>query len=153
MGKYQPLAHYLKALPNDSWDAGFGDIERILGGQLPSSAYQYPAWWANQDGHHSQTKGWRDAGWETSNVDLPGKRVRFVRRKGTRSDPLSEPNSNPDLLGGLLARARDITGIEDRNELLRYALETTIRHDAAQALIALGGSDPSAAAPPRRRFW
>lgn len=153
MGKYEPLARYLKQLPGDSWDARFADVEQVLGFSLPSSAHQYPAWWANQDGPHSQTKGWRDAGWETSNVNLPARRVRFVRR---RRDPrptdqrLDDPTAD---LERLVERARDLTGIEDRTLLLRRALEATIRQETAKQLIALGGSDPEAKAPPRRRFW
>src|SRR6478672_9867280 len=94
MGKYEPLTHYLENLSDEIWDARFADVERVLGFPLPASAYEYPAWWANQEPGHSQTRGWRDAGWETGRVDLAGKRLRFVRRarqarsqESARSDP------------------------------------------------------------------
>jgi len=151
MGKYEPLAQYLAERGDDSWEARFSDIERVLGFPLPRSAREYPAWWANQDGSHSQTKGWRDAGWETSNVDLPARRVRFVRRKKTGR--AASENSDGESLEALVKRAGKLTGLGSRDDVLRHALEVTIRHEAAKALIALGGSDPDAKAPPRRRFW
>lgn len=153
MGKYEPLARYLEQLPGDSWDARFAEVEKVLGFPLPSSAHQYPAWWANQDGPHSQTKGWRDAGWETNKVDLPAKRVRFVRRRHDSNPRNPRSDNAADDLEQLVERAAALTGIQDRALLLRHALETTIRQEAAKQLIALGGSDPEAKAPPRRRFW
>ena len=51
----------------------------------------------------------------------------------------------------LLARAAELTGVEERAALLRAGLETLIRVEAARRLAALGGSDPDAVAAPRRR--
>jgi Arc/MetJ family transcription regulator len=51
----------------------------------------------------------------------------------------------------LLARATELTGITQRSVLLRDGLETLIRVESARRLAALGGSDPKASAPPRRR--
>jgi len=57
MGKYQPLTRYLEKLDDDSWDADFASVVRVLGFKLPQSAYQYQAW-VNQAGNgHSQTQG------------------------------------------------------------------------------------------------
>lgn len=81
MGKYEPLTHYLESRSDEIWDAQFTDVERVLGFPLPASALEYPAWWANQEPGHSQTRGWRDAGWETGRVDLARKRLRFVRSR------------------------------------------------------------------------
>ena len=52
----------------------------------------------------------------------------------------------------LLATAHEYTGIEERGELIRTALKTLVSLEAGRRLIALGGSDPDAEAPPRRRF-
>ncbi len=157
MGKYDPLAQYLTGLENESWDAGFADIERVLGFTLPDSAYNYPAWWANQDGHHSQTRGWREAGWETSQVDLQRRRVRFIRRKQNKRDANGGGVAGRTRLRGslenLLDQAKTLSGIADRDELLEAALTQFIRQESARQLIALGGSDPTATASPRRRFW
>lgn len=51
----------------------------------------------------------------------------------------------------LLERAAALTGITERSALLRSGLETLIRIESGRRLAALGGSDPGAAAPPRRR--
>lgn len=146
MGKYQPLTHYLNQLGRESWEAEFREIERVLGFTLPESAYSYPAWWANQDGAHSQTKGWRDAGWRTCDVNLSERRVRFVR-SGTKHRSAAGPD-----LAALRRRAMELTQIDSPAELERRALECLIRHEAGKHLIAMGGTQPDAAAPPRRRF-
>lgn len=52
----------------------------------------------------------------------------------------------------LLAEAAELTGITERAQLLRTALSTLIAAESARRLAALGGSDPKATAPPRRRI-
>ena len=53
-----------------------------MGFPLPESARRHAAWWANQrGGGHTQTAGWRDAGWRTAMLDLNAKRVTFERDK------------------------------------------------------------------------
>lgn len=51
----------------------------------------------------------------------------------------------------LLAKAEAFTGIKERSALIREALKRLVQQEAARRLIALGGSDPDATAPPRRR--
>ena len=51
----------------------------------------------------------------------------------------------------LLARARDVTGVEERSTLIHEGLRALIEREAARRLAALGGSAPGAVAPPRRR--
>ena len=159
MSKYEPLARYLNDLESDSWDAKLPDIERVLGFELPKSAYTYPAWWSNQDGHHSQTRGWRDAGWETCNVNLPEKRIRFVRNRRRKAAAKKAISSDDGLtsveadIEKLIVSARELTGIEDRSAIIASALRHLIQTEAARGLAALGGSDRQAKAPERRRFW
>ena len=149
MGKYEPLTHYLENRPDEIWDARFAEVERVLGFPLPASAHEYPAWWANQEPGHSQTRGWRDAGWETGRVDLAGKRLRFVRsRKRTRHADAPQEDS---VIADLWERAHRISGIDDRDALLKAALTTFVRREAAKGLIALGGTMPDFAVPPRER--
>lgn len=51
----------------------------------------------------------------------------------------------------LLAEAGRLTGIREKTALVRAGLEALIAREAARRLAALGGSDPGAEAPPRRR--
>ncbi len=51
----------------------------------------------------------------------------------------------------LVATAEAYTGIKERSALLREALKSLVAREAARRLAMLGGSDPDATAPPRRR--
>ena len=151
MGIYEPLTRHLKALSGNSWSTSFTEVERVLRRPLPSSAYEYRPWWGNQKkGNHSQARAWRAAGWETRDVDLKRKTVRFERiPKGT--EPGSDPEKYPS--SGLWDQATAISGIRDREKLIEAALTALIQREAARGLIALGGSDPAAKTAPRERPW
>lgn len=51
----------------------------------------------------------------------------------------------------LVAKAVELTGIEEKPALIREALKALIAREAARRLALLGGSDPGATAAPRRR--
>ena len=51
----------------------------------------------------------------------------------------------------LLAKAKRYTGIEETPALVREALKSVVEREAARRLALLGGSDPRAKLPPRRR--
>jgi Arc/MetJ family transcription regulator len=51
----------------------------------------------------------------------------------------------------LLARAQELTGIEEKATLLREGLRALIEREAARRLAALGGSEPGLEPVPRRR--
>jgi Arc/MetJ family transcription regulator len=51
----------------------------------------------------------------------------------------------------LLAKAAELTGVNENVALLRRGLQTLIRVESARRLAALGGTDPQANAAPRRR--
>jgi hypothetical protein len=82
--KYQPLAEFLGASADHVMQhtLTFKQIEIILGSELPKSAHDHQAWWANETGststHAAQLRGWRDAGWR-ANVDLQRHAVTFER--------------------------------------------------------------------------
>ena len=57
----------------------FEDVERQLGFELPPSARRHPAWWSNNHGTNVAVAAWKNAGFRTSRVDVPGERVVFVR--------------------------------------------------------------------------
>lgn len=52
----------------------------------------------------------------------------------------------------LIGRAQEITGIKEKSALLNEALRRMIEREAAMRLARMGGSDPDATAPPRRRW-
>lgn len=149
MGKYDPLRHFLENQPEEIWDARFSEVERVLGFRLPRSAHEYPAWWANQEPGHSQTRGWRDAGWETGQVDLAAKKVRFRRRSHSDRASIAQKPKGP--MPELWDKARRLSGIEDRDQLIEAALTALIRREAAKQLIAMGGTMPDFTVPPRER--
>lgn len=81
-GKYFPLEQHLKALPDETRDVtmSFEQIEQIINDKLPTSAYKYQAWWANEiGGSHVQAHFWMDVGWKVDTVDLKKKWARFQR--------------------------------------------------------------------------
>ena len=78
-GKYRALHDHLRRIATSAISMTFSEVEKVLGGQLPPSAYKYPAWWANEaDGRHSHARAWTEAGWK-ARPDLAGKCVTFVK--------------------------------------------------------------------------
>ena len=77
--KYRALKSYLAIQTRERVRLSFDDIVHIAKVQLPPSAYDHPAWWANDSKSHVQAKAWLDAGYKTENVDLESQRVEFVR--------------------------------------------------------------------------
>ena len=51
----------------------------------------------------------------------------------------------------LLAQASDALGVQERSSVLHEGLRLIVQREAARRLALLGGSDPTASAPPRRR--
>jgi Arc/MetJ family transcription regulator len=51
----------------------------------------------------------------------------------------------------LLAEAASLTGVSEKTALVREALKALIERESARRLARLGGSDPGAKAPSRRR--
>ena len=83
-GKYQRLYSHLCSLPDREWRVSFGDIEAVLGFELPDSARLHRPWWSNQAGGHSQSTAWMAAGWETAEVDVRGETL-LLRRRNTET--------------------------------------------------------------------
>ena len=55
----------------------FAEVERLIGAPLPTSAYWYQAWWANNHTSHVQARAWMAAGWRVL-VDIGDQTVRFT---------------------------------------------------------------------------
>jgi Bacterial antitoxin of type II TA system, VapB len=150
VGIYEPLAKHLSMLPHDTWNANFAEIERILSRKLPVSAYDYRPWWGNQKkGNHSQAKAWREAGWETRDVNLERKTVRFQRVRAG-SVPGAESVTTGQL-DQLWEKAHRVTGIQDRDAVLEAALRALINREAAKYFASIGGTMPDFKPAPRER--
>ena len=80
-GKYQRLYRHLCALEIQEWRTTFGEIELVIGFELPPSARLYRPWWGNQKGSsgHSHALAWSVAGWETAEVDMDAETLLFRR--------------------------------------------------------------------------
>ncbi len=81
-GKYTALEHYLHDLPATQKEVtlSFEQIERILNGNLPSSAYEDQRWWEHEtEGNHVNKRAWANAGWKVESLDVNKKRVKLVR--------------------------------------------------------------------------
>lgn len=78
--RYDGLRDYLSRRTQRVVHLSFVEIEQIIGGSLPASAKQYPAWWSNHEpGTNVQARSWLDVGRRTASVDLKGATVDFVR--------------------------------------------------------------------------
>jgi CBS domain-containing protein len=80
VGSYAKLAEFLESVTKDiiSVDLSFKQIETQLGKELPRSAYEYRAWWAN-DPSKPQSAAWLDEGWRTKAVSMADQRLTFER--------------------------------------------------------------------------
>ena len=58
----------------------FEEIESIIGRELPASAKEHRAFWAN-DPKHSQAKAWLDAGMYAKDLNLDTQAISFIRKK------------------------------------------------------------------------
>ncbi|WP_271611840.1 DUF7662 domain-containing protein [Bradyrhizobium sp. CCBAU 21362] len=66
MSMYDPLRDKLIANASASIKMSFAEIEALIGRSLPNSAYDYDAWWANEDPattNHSHSRAWTVAGY------------------------------------------------------------------------------------------
>lgn len=71
--KYQPLREYLSARQQmPVVRLTFAEMETIIGGALPDSAFKYREWWSNQSDtrNRSQAAAWRQAGFVVKAVHL-----------------------------------------------------------------------------------
>lgn len=93
MSKYDSLAGFLKSQTVERVPMTFSEVENVLGFKLPSSARDYPAWWANEHKTHVQARAWLTAGFETESVDLSSRKLVF-KRVGDRTmrRGMSEPH-------------------------------------------------------------
>lgn len=79
MSKYTPLKDYLQAQITSEVPLSFAEIEALIGAALPASAYKHRPWWANEAAGHVHAQAWLEAGYEASQVDMPGRKLVFRR--------------------------------------------------------------------------
>jgi CBS domain-containing protein len=79
--KYAALADWLQSQPGrvDMVELSFEEIESIIGGALPVSAYEHRAWWSNDSTGHPHARMWLDTGWRSSSLNMTDRKVTFVR--------------------------------------------------------------------------
>lgn len=66
--KYIKLKYFLINSNQSVVKLSFKNIEKIIDSELPNSAYNHSAWWANDTKCHAQSVSWLDAGYETHSV-------------------------------------------------------------------------------------
>jgi CBS domain-containing protein len=83
-GRYIRLAEQLVSqMPGvDQVTFTFDEVEVIIHGQLPKSAFAHRSWWANDSVSHPQSRSWLDAGWRVANLSLTNRLVTFSRIEG-----------------------------------------------------------------------
>ncbi len=88
MREYDKLAEYLDRQEVNAIRLTFAEVEKIIGGSLPQSAYAHAAWWANSrtEDSHSWAHKWIKAGWEKFALDQNGQWVEFRRAEYYDSD-------------------------------------------------------------------
>ena len=87
MGKYEPLTQFLNKQGVSMLPMTFKEIERVIGARLPDSAFRHRPWWSNSTSNNVMTQAWLDAGWITSDVDVPGQKLIFRRTSKTKPAP------------------------------------------------------------------
>lgn len=78
--RYAPLHRHLANLPKDrrEYEMSFDEISTVMKADLPKSARDHRAWWANTESH-SQALAWISAGWKVDGVDLGNELIHFTR--------------------------------------------------------------------------
>ena len=147
MKKYEPLGVYLAAIPASqaSVTLTFSEIESIIGAELPPSAVEHRAWWANQE-TGSRAPHWQAAGFKVDKVNQQQKIVLFCREgtvgnPGTAAERTLENPSITDITNTIEEQAPDfafgeLQAIRQRLKGLQWHSNTifkerTIREDYA----------------------
>jgi hypothetical protein len=109
MAAYDPLGQYLIKNAAFRIPMTFREVESVLGRKLPASAYRHRPWWANEARGHVHAKAWLEAGYETQQVDMVGKKLVFVRARAPRGvaesqrefEPMEKKQGRHPLIGSM----------------------------------------------------
>jgi hypothetical protein len=115
VSKYDALGAFLKSQRGDRVPMSFAEVERITGGKLPPSAAKHRPWWSNNPDNSVMTRVWLDAGFESEQVDMAGRKLVFrrVRRSVDSSAAGSRHSQNyHPLLGALKGLMQIVPGTD-----------------------------------------
>jgi hypothetical protein len=94
MSKYRGLTDFLAELSDDKVILTFKEVNELVQGDLPDSAFKHRPWWANRtEGRGSQNLAWQSVGWETRDVDMDLDEVTFVRVRRSAA-PMPTPRGD-----------------------------------------------------------
>lgn len=103
----------------------FAEIETVTGTKLPEKSQHSRAWWSNNPSNSVLTRVWRDAGFESADVDMKARKLVFRRvrhplfgaMKGTFSiDPswdLTKPTMSEEELDEMYANVERTADLID----------------------------------------
>ena len=114
MSKYAPLQRHLERAPVARVAMSFNEIEAILGFELPPSSRRHRAWWSNNPQNSVITRAWLDAGYQTEQVDLDGRRLVFRRIRPaapSAGDPREKSQRHP-LVGSMKGTITFAPGVD-----------------------------------------
>jgi hypothetical protein len=116
MSKYTPLGDYLRKQRSASVPMTFAEIERIVGFKLPRSQ-RYPAWWSNNPANNVMTEVWLNAGFESEQVDIEGRKLVFRRAAENKPSNVvsaapAEKSKRHSLIGWLKGTIRITPGTD-----------------------------------------
>ena len=80
IARYNNLRDFLATYHATQLHMAFEQIEDKIGGELPTEAYTFKSWWANNR-RNPQAIAWMEAGWEIFDVDLSQRRI-ILKRPG-----------------------------------------------------------------------
>jgi hypothetical protein len=112
MSKYEPLGEYLKKQDKERVPMTFSEIERVTGVKLPASAIKHRPWWSNNPDNSVMTKIWLDAGYESEQVDMAGRKLVFRRVRGPAAAPVSRRSGHHPAYGALKGLMRITPGTD-----------------------------------------
>ncbi len=101
MSKYAPLTDYLRRTGQSRIAMTFEEVERIVESKLPPSAVRHRSWWSNNPTNSVITCAWLEAGYETADVDMAGRKLVFRKRPHERPAVLAGGARLPHAFGAL----------------------------------------------------
>ena len=98
----------------------FVEIEQVIGGKLPRSAFQYRPWWSNNPSGHVNACSWLQAGYKTADVDMAKRKLAFRKapadelpaRRNDETSKDKEANPYSRIFGALKGTVTIAPGVD-----------------------------------------